>query len=275
MIASQESLSNKRVHCEYDTHVDSGRNKISIFLKITSDSIKPHTSVHDIQQSLASNNKTILHSSREESDACEDDVSDCFTNKSVFSSNFECYNFDNKSYSTNSLPLDTSIESIQVLPMDSDIFQQEFTPEEHFMINLCNVCDEANAPLDLVNKVVAVFHNAQNNGLNMESNVVCSREYFLRHLNKRFNIPPPESINVTIEDMSGNEQVVTIIHQNFLKQVMDLIHDQEIWGNKTNFNGTIDMDDPFNPHKYGQCDDRVDEVVDGMWYKKLYKNVKR
>ena len=121
--------------------------------------------------------------------------------------------FDDKSYSTNSLPLDTSIESIQVLPMDSDMFQQEFTPEEHFMINLCNVCDESNAPLDLVDKVVAVFCNAQNNGLNMESNAVHSRD--LRHLNKRFNIPPPESINVTIEDMSGNEQVATIICQNF------------------------------------------------------------
>ena len=125
MIASQESLSNKRVCCEYDTHVDSGRNKISISPKITSDCNKPHTSVHDIQQLLASNNKTILHSSREESDACEDDVSDCSTHKSVFSSDSECHNFDNKSYSTNSLPLNTSIESIQVLPMDSDIFQQE------------------------------------------------------------------------------------------------------------------------------------------------------
>ena len=145
---------------------------------MTSDSNKPHTSVLDIQQSLASNSRTILHSSTEESNACEDDVSDCFTNKSVFSSNFVCHNFDDRSYSTNSLPLDTSIESIQVLPMDSDIFQREFTPEEHFMINLCNVCDEANAPLDLVDKVVAVFCNAQNNGLNMESNVVCSREYF-------------------------------------------------------------------------------------------------
>jgi len=39
---------------------------------MTSDSSKPHTSVHEIQQSLASNNKTILHSSTEESDACED-----------------------------------------------------------------------------------------------------------------------------------------------------------------------------------------------------------
>jgi len=242
---------------------------------MTSDSNKPHTSVLDIQQSLASNSKTILHSSTEESNACEDDVSDCCTNKSVFSSNFECRNFDDKSYSTDSLLLDTSIESIQVLPMDSDIFQWEFTPEEHFMINLCNVCDEANAPLDLVDKVVAVFRDAQSNGLNMESNVVRSRESFLKHLNKRFNIPPPESINVTIEDISGNEQVVTIIRQNFLEQVMDLIHDQEIWGNKNNFNGTVDMDDPFNPHKYGRCDDKVDEVVDGMWYKKTVQECEK
>jgi len=47
MIASQESLSNKRVCCEYDTHVDSGRKK-AISPKITNDCNKPHTSVHNI-----------------------------------------------------------------------------------------------------------------------------------------------------------------------------------------------------------------------------------
>jgi len=46
------------------------------------------------------------------------------------------------------------------------------------VINLSNVCEESNAPLDLVEKVVDVIHNAQNNGLNMESNVVCSRDFF-------------------------------------------------------------------------------------------------
>jgi len=200
-----------KVCCEYNTHVGSGRNTNSISPHIASNAVKPHASVHDIQQPVASNNKAILHSSREESNVCKDDVSYCSAQKSVVSSDFECHNYDDKSYSTNSLQLDTSIESEQVLPMDSDMFHWAFTPEEHFMINLCNVCDEANTPLDLVDKVVAVFCDAQNNGLNMESNVVCSREYFLRHLNKRFNITPPESINVTIEDMSGNEQVVTVI----------------------------------------------------------------
>ena len=53
------------------------------------------------------------------------------------------------------------------------------------MINLCNVCEESNAPLDLVDKLVDVICDAQNNRLNMESNIVCLREYFLKHLNKR------------------------------------------------------------------------------------------
>jgi len=48
---------------------------------------------------------------------------------------------------------------------------------------------------------------------------------------------------------------------------MDLIHDHEIWGNETNFIRTINMGDPFNPFKYGRCDNKVDEVVDGAWYK--------
>jgi len=42
-------------------------------------------------------------------------------------------------------------------------------PEVHFMINLCNVYDEAIAPLDLIDKVVAVIHDTQNNGLKATS----------------------------------------------------------------------------------------------------------
>ncbi len=48
---------------------------------------------------------------------------------------------------------------------------------------------------------------------------------------------------------------------------MDLIHDHKIWGNEKNFIGTICMEEPYNPFKYGQCDNKVDKVVDGFWYK--------
>jgi len=121
---------------------------------------------------------------------------------------------------------------VKVLPVEGDLFNRAFTPEEHFMINLCNICNEANAPLDLVDKVVAVIHDAHNNGLNMESNVVRSREYFLKHLNKRFNVPIPETFNVAIEDLSGNDHTINVICHIFLSQAMDSIHDHKIWGNE-------------------------------------------
>ncbi len=92
------------------------------------------------------------------------------------------------------------------LYLDSAIFQRNFTPEEHFMINLCNICDEANAPLDLVDKIVGVVRDAQCNGLNMQSNIICSQEYFLKHLNDCFNTPVPETVYTKIEDQQGNEQ---------------------------------------------------------------------
>jgi len=55
---------------------------------------------------------------------------------------------------------------------------------------------------------------------------------------------------------------------------MDLIYDHEIWGNKDNFTGTVDMEDPFTPDSYGQSNNKVDKVVDGDWYKKQFRNVK-
>ncbi len=75
--------------------------------------------------------------------------------------------------------------------------------------------------------------------------------------------------------MSGNEQTVKVIRQNVLLHAMDLIHIHELWGNESNFIGTVDMDDPFDSFKHGQSDNKVDEVVDGVWYKKQYRNVRR
>jgi len=74
-------------------------------------------------------------------------------------------------------------------------------------------------------------------------------------------------VKVVIEDMFGKDQIIKVIRHNFLLQAMDLIHDHEIWGNENNFIGTVDMEDPFNPFKHGQCDSKVDEVVNGTWYK--------
>jgi len=62
--------------------------------------------------------------------------------------------------------------AVKVVPVDGDYFNRAFTLEEHFMINLCHVCDRANAPLDLVDKIVTVICDAQSNGLDMKSNII-------------------------------------------------------------------------------------------------------
>jgi len=96
---------------------------------------------------------------------------------SVLHRESDCNNNDTTPSSTKNM-YDRSSESVNILPIEGNIFNWAFKQEEHFMINLCNVCKEFNAPLDLIDKVDDAIHDAQNNGHNMESNLVCSREYF-------------------------------------------------------------------------------------------------
>jgi len=70
-------------------------------------------------------------------------------------------------------------------------------------------------------------------------------------LSKHFVVPSPETVKVTIKEPSGNNLIINVIRHNFLQQAMDLIHDHEIWGDTKNLVGTVDMNNPFDPLKYG------------------------
>ena len=267
MLASQASSSRKRICC------NDAIDKVSVDKDKTSDETgtflkKPH---------LQTKQDRIL----QHSDTCEDDLcsktslhSSSDHNSTDDCLNIECNNDDTVSSQDDSSS-DSNIGSVNMLPCNGDLFQRAFTPEEHYMINLCNTCVDANVPLDLVDKIVSIFRDAQSNGLNIDSNIIRSREYFLKHLNKRFVVPLPEIVKVTIEDPSGNDVVIDVICHNFLLQALDLIHDHEIWGNESNFIGTVDMANPFDPMTYGQDDSKVDEVVDGVWYKQTVSECAR
>jgi len=54
-----------------------------------------------------------------------------------------------------------------------------------------------------------------------------------------------------------------------LSQAMDLIYNHEIWGNKNNFTGTIDMGDPFNSFMLWQ------QSWWRSWWCLVYKNCAR
>ena len=277
MLASQKSLSSKRKlsECGDEDNFDSNNNKCTS--RITR-SIAQKSLSHNSSELIE--NKTLLFLQTSQSVVnsdvdriyCNDNdmesmSSDCYAAIAMDDYGSQINECNLKPNSSTSQLLNLSTDSIQVVPIEGSTFHRNFTPKEHFMINLCSVCEDANAPLDLVDKVVKVFRDAQSNGLNLESDVIRSREYFLKHLNKRFNTPVPESVDVKVEDPKGNDQTITVIRQNFLTQAMDLIHDHEIWGDCNNFTGTVSMDDPYNSFKHGQSDKKVDEVVDGIWYR--------
>ena len=100
----------------------------------------------------------------------------------------------------------------------------------------------------------------------------------MKHLEKRFISPVPQSIVVGLEGFSSNDILYSrsyrdsaeIIWYDFQKQAMDLINDVSIWGNLDNFRGTIDPNNPFSA-KPPRQDGLLDEVVDGNWYKKTYE----
>jgi len=99
----------------------------------------------------------------------------------------------------------------------------------------------------------------------------CSKRIFAQS-NKILKVPPIESNDIAIEDTSGKDQFISVLWQKSLSKV---IYNHEIWGNEKNFTETVDMDDPFNPNKYGLSDNKGDEVVNGAWHKKQCRNARR
>jgi len=251
MLASQDSSSNKRV-CS-----DSQNSNVNLYM---------HAEAY---ASIDNDHQCFMQYSPKNDMLNEDTLFEySSSHSSIDDYNEESYDCNPMGPCNNDGSSVTShVGSIRTLPVESDLFHHAFMPEEHFMIYLCNTCVGANVPLDLVDKIVHIIRDAQNNGLNIDSDIVRSREYFLKHLSQRFKVPPPETVTMKIEDSSGNNQSIEVIQHNFLTQAMDLIHDHEIWGDEKNFLGTVCMEEPYNPLKYGQSDNKVDEVVDGFWYK--------
>jgi len=66
---------------------------------------------------------------------------------------------------------------------------------------------------------------------------------------------------------------VLIVYYNFLDQVHDLLNDVLIWGDVSNFQGSVNLDDPFSNEPL--CHDSlVNEIVDGQWFIKTNQQCK-
>jgi len=58
------------------------------------------------------------------------------------------------------------------------------------------------------------------------------------------------------------------VYYNFIDQVHNLLNDVSIWGDESNFKGTINMDNPFS-HEPIHADGLIDKIVNAHWYKKM------
>jgi len=165
--------------------------------------------------------------------------------------------------------------SSYLIPVQNNVFCSVFTHEECLMIWFGQVCTDANVPLYLVDELVKILTDESECGLRMDDICIRGRKSFMHHLLKWFQCPKAHLQHIGIESFHplginyrrDYRDSVSIVYYNFLEQVHDLLNDISIWGDKSNFKGTINMEDPFSNEPI-HVDGCIDEIVDAEWYKK-------
>jgi len=98
-------------------------------------------------------------------------------------------------------------------PLSLFQFHRTFTDEEYFMIKLCSICDKANVPHHVVDDVVDLLRDCKQNNISVEPELLSKRIHFLKHLEKCFKSPIPQSIVVGLEgcnDITSMKNMVLI-----------------------------------------------------------------
>jgi len=126
--------------------------------------------------------------------------------------------------------------------------------EDRLLIRLSALCADANVPLYLVDDIIEIILDETDRGLVINSSNFCKRRSFLPRLSAIFPSPKPKSLHIGIEGnykldqeyQRGHRDSISIVCYDFLEQVNDLLNDETLFGNISNFEGTIDPADPFS-----------------------------
>jgi len=122
---------------------------------------------------------------------------------------------------------------------------------DQLLIRLSALCADANVPLYLVDDIIEIILDETDRGLILNSSQFSKRRSFLLQLSTIFPSPKPQSLHIRIEgnykvDQPGLRDSVSIVCYDFLEQVNDLLNNETLFGNISNFEGTIDPADPFS-----------------------------
>jgi len=162
---------------------------------------------------------------------------------------------------------------IQTIPVHQSIGSIPFTMEERLLIRLATACNEANTPLYLVDVIMDIIQDECEHSESSKRLYFRKRESFMKHLMSRFQVPKAHLLHIGIESLHPNNMVyrrefrdsVSVVFFNFLDQVHDLLNDITIWGDESNFKGTVDMSHPFSNDPI-RNNHFVDEIHDAHWY---------
>ena len=117
---------------------------------------------------------------------------------------------------------------------------------DQLLICLSALCTDANVPLYLVDDIIEIILDETDRGLILNSSQFSKRRSFFPRLSTIFPSPKPQSLHIRIKgnykvDQPGLRDSVSIVCYDFLEQVNDLLNDETLFGNISNFEGTIDL----------------------------------
>jgi len=67
------------------------------------------------------------------------------------------------------------------------------------MIKLCSIWDKANVPHHILDDIVDLLRNTQRHNIDLEPEQLCTRIHFLKHLEKCFKSPIPQTIVIGLK----------------------------------------------------------------------------
>jgi len=73
------------------------------------------------------------------------------------------------------------------------------------MIKLCWICDKANFPHHIVDDIVNLLRKCKKKDLSIEPEYLLQRVHFIKHLEKWFKSPIPQSMVIGLEGFSSND----------------------------------------------------------------------
>jgi len=73
------------------------------------------------------------------------------------------------------------------------------------MIKLCWICDKANVPHHIVDDIVNLLRECKKKNLSIKPEYLLQRVHFIKHLEKQFKSPIPQSMVIGLEGFSSND----------------------------------------------------------------------